>query len=96
MSGSTVALNELTELIETKLREVEAQKEEFEKAEREKADHEKVEREKAEREKAERDKAVEKPSAVVQSSDEDQVSPGNLQQFLQLRQFKQAFDKGKS
>ena len=86
MSGSTVALNELTELIETKLREVEAQKEEFEKAEREKA----------EREKAERDKAVEKPSAVVQSSDEDQVSPGNLQQFLQLRQFKQAFDKGKS
>ena len=85
--GSKVALDEVTEMIESKFREVEDSREKYKREEKEKA-----ERESLAKEKVECETATEK--SFVETGSDDQVSSGNWQRFMQLKQFKQNFDTG--
>lgn len=83
-----VALNEVTEMIGSKLHEIEESKEKYEREEREKAEQEKADMEKVEKDKAECEISAE-------AFGEDQVSSTNWNNYLQLNQYKQNFNSGK-
>ena len=105
-----IGLNEVTEIIENKLREIETQKEQYEKEQREKEEQEKLEvAEKArinvaqqnvaqqnvvQQEVAQQEVVAQHPAAAISIGDHDQVSPANWERYQQLRNFKHNFVHG--